>query len=375
MALTIDSATTVEDFKVLFHRAEDKSNKLETEVKRLRHDTDVAVTTLKNEVVMLQAEAVASKQQQKQTDRIDLIDNKTISPTLFDGGKVEAFKPWVKRLKAFCNAKCAGFRLALDAAEKSECEADDTAVARLGWEPAVSANKKLYDLLGLICSGEALVIVERHPEQGFEAFRQLSKRFNPIGETYTFDKINTLMHPIRCKNMSELPSTIEKWEAGLRQYEDRSGESFPESMNIPILMQMIPTRDLDQVLYRFRMTPKTNYSNFSRQLVEFGIERRYEAMRGSGAAPMDLDEVEGGRSPAPTEPSYAPLQEYTAARVARPRHARGRAVGRLAIQGWQGQRRKGWRKDLAELVPWRKDRWKSRRKGRQRWRMRMVWQR
>ena len=106
MALTIDSATTVEDFKVLFHRAEDKSNKLETEVKRLRHDTDVAVTTLKNEVVMLQAEAAASTQQ-RQKDRIDLIDNKMISPTLFDGGKVEAFKPWAKRLKAFCNAKCA----------------------------------------------------------------------------------------------------------------------------------------------------------------------------------------------------------------------------------------------------------------------------
>ena len=315
MALTIDSATTVEDFKVLFHRAEDKSDKLETEVKRLRHDTDVAVTTLKHEVVKLQAEAAAAaaaSTQQRQMDRIDLIDNKMISPTLFDGGKVEAFKPWVKRLKAFCNAKCAGFRLALDAAEKSEIEVDDTAVARLGWEPAANANKKLYDLLGLICSGEALVIVERHPEQGFEAFRQLSKRFHPIGETYAFDKINTLMHPIRCKSMSELPSTIEKWEASMRQYEDRSGESFPESMKMPILMQMIPTRDLDRVLYRFRMTPGTDYSNFSKQLVEFGIERRYEAMRGSGATPMDLDEVDGGRKSAPTEPSYAPLEEYTA---------------------------------------------------------------
>ena len=175
MALTIDTATTVEDFKVLFHRANDKAMELEKLIVALRQDTDVAVTELNTELVKSQAETTRAKARHE--DRIDLIDTKMISPTSFDGTKVETFKPWTKRLKAFCNAKVPGFRYALEAAERADIEVDDTAIARLGWEPAVSADKKLYDLLGLICSGKALTIIERHPEHGFEAFRQLNKRF------------------------------------------------------------------------------------------------------------------------------------------------------------------------------------------------------
>ena len=307
MALTIDTATTVEDFKVLFHRSEAKTTQLEKLLNTLRHDTDVAVTKLNVDLSKSRAETASARRE----DRIDLIDMKMISPTAFDGTKLDAFKPWTKRLKAFCNAKVPGFRQALEAAEKSDVEINDAAIARLGWEPAIPADKKLFDLLGLICTGEALTIVERHPDHGFEAFRQLNKRFNPIGETYSFDKLTALMHQPRCKNMAELPGAVEKWEDDVRRYEDRSNEMFPESMKMPILMQMVPAKDLEQVLYRFRMNPEKDYANFSRQLVEFGTQRRYEAMRGSGAVPMDLDAADA-EAAHKQGAGYVPLGEYTA---------------------------------------------------------------
>ena len=146
-------------------------------------------------------------------------------------------------------------------------------------------------------------------------FGNSTRGFNPIGETYAFDKLTILMHQPRCKNMSELPGTVEKWEANVRQYEDRSGDKFPESMKMLILMQMIPAKDLEQVLYRFRMNPEKDYANFSKQLVEFGTERRYEAMRGNGAAPMDLDMADhDGTGKTNHRPSseYRPVEEYTA---------------------------------------------------------------
>ena len=45
-------------------------------------------------------------------------------------------------------------------AEKEEITEDD--VAGLEWEKASEANGRLYDLLIMMCSGDALVLVEHH---------------------------------------------------------------------------------------------------------------------------------------------------------------------------------------------------------------------
>ena len=80
---------------------------------------------------------------------------------------------------------------------------------------------------------------------------------------------------------------------------------------MPVLMQMILAKSLEQVLYKYRMSPEKDYFRFSRQLIEFGTERRYEARR-SGGNDMDVDalaNVEGDRSKLvplcpPCEPQY-----------------------------------------------------------------------
>ena len=99
-SLTIDAATTVEDFKVLFHRSEAHCSQLEQLIVGLRQDTDVAVTRLNTEMVKQQADAARAAAAQR-VDKIDLIDSKMIAPTSFDGTKLESFKPWAKQLKAF----------------------------------------------------------------------------------------------------------------------------------------------------------------------------------------------------------------------------------------------------------------------------------
>ena len=39
---------------------------------------------------------------------------KTLQPESFKGKQSEAFKPWARQVKAFCNAKKQGFRKALE---------------------------------------------------------------------------------------------------------------------------------------------------------------------------------------------------------------------------------------------------------------------
>ena len=46
---------------------------------------------------------------------------------------------------------------------------------------ALEADSRLHDFLATFTGEEALRIVDVHPDQGFEAWRQLKLRYNPDG--------------------------------------------------------------------------------------------------------------------------------------------------------------------------------------------------
>ena len=102
--------------------------------------------------------------------------------------------------------------------------------------------------------------------------------------------------------MAELPAAIDQWESNVTKFEDRSGQKFPEIMKMPVLMQMIPAKDLEQVLYKYRMNPEKDYARFSVQLKDFGMEKRYESRRSPGGNDMDCDNAEAESKGGPTAP-------------------------------------------------------------------------
>ena len=44
--------------------------------------------------------------------QFDLLDAKELKPDVFKGRATESFKPWQRKMKAFCNSKRTGFRQA-----------------------------------------------------------------------------------------------------------------------------------------------------------------------------------------------------------------------------------------------------------------------
>ena len=40
----------------------------------------------------------------------------------------------------------------------------------------------------------------------------MSDRYNPIGELYSYDKINSLMHQAQVKDIGDMPAAIDKFE-------------------------------------------------------------------------------------------------------------------------------------------------------------------
>ena len=77
--------------------------------------------------------------------KFDLLDFKTLQPEIFKGRHHETFKPWARKVKAFCKFKQQGFRKALDWAEAQQHEIHD--VSGMGWDRAAAANERLHDFL------------------------------------------------------------------------------------------------------------------------------------------------------------------------------------------------------------------------------------
>ena len=93
---------------------------------------------------------------------------------------------------------------------------------------AADMGVELHDLLTLATDGDAQVIVENSPENGFEAWRALNRRYDPAGDQYTFDKVTALMARERCKDIGEFPGAIERWLRDLQLYHEKTGDVLPE---------------------------------------------------------------------------------------------------------------------------------------------------
>ena len=190
--LTFENASTVGDMRLLIRQTKEYAERLEKRMQDTEIETVQKFANLQFELAQAQMKGNAEKH-----EHFELIDAKLMAPSKFDGTKIDEYRNWAKRTRAYCNAKRIGFRKVMETCEKSPVEIDQAVMSAWGWAPASSANlfeadKKLFDLLVLICSGEALNLVGRLPDRGFEGWRQLALRFHPVGETYAFD--NELPH-------------------------------------------------------------------------------------------------------------------------------------------------------------------------------------
>ena len=187
-----------------------------------------------------QALAALPAPQARGDDRFDIVDFKAIAPSAFHGKREESWKQWSRKFKTYCNARREGFRAALNWAEAAQMEINGQSIGQMQWQHSVAADSKLYDFLLLITLGDALIIVEHYEGQGFEAWRQLCKRFNPSGGQFELDMMTALMNPTRASSLQALPGAVDRFERDLRTYEAKTGRAFPAEWKIPIFMKVVP---------------------------------------------------------------------------------------------------------------------------------------
>ena len=187
-------------------------------------------------------------------DRIDIVDFKTAQPEAFKGRRDESWKTWSRGFKTYCNIKKQGFRQALEWAENFQGEfIDGDALDTMQWGPARLADSKLHDFLSIICKDDAHMLIDQFDGCGFEAWRQLSRRYSPSGGQFELDMMSSLMNPRKASKISDLPGEIQRFERNIRIYETKTGRAFPSEWKAPTFLKILPDSHKEELVRRFQM--------------------------------------------------------------------------------------------------------------------------
>ena len=135
------------------------------------------------------------------TEKMDLLNLKTVQPAQFTAKEGEPWKPWAKKTKLYLNGKAQGFRAALRWAEAQTDEITD--LAGLSWNLKETANVQLHEFLLSQTQGRALQIAEEPDmdERGFEAWRRMRAEFEPKGGLWEAKATGALIHPPAAKDL------------------------------------------------------------------------------------------------------------------------------------------------------------------------------
>ena len=192
-------------------------------------------------------------------------------------GDQKSYRSWAKRFSAFCNSKVDGFRTALVWAEKLQTAVTDDLLRQTGWSEIFKANVKLFDLLSLVTSGDALRKVETTAGegQGFEAWRRLARQYMPTSRLTRIDRLNQLTHVEPCSSMKEVLGKIEAWEQAWAKYETDNSVTLDIDLKLGALLKMIPPKQEEAIKLRYvEDENKLTYPVLRRQ-VELWLELRH----------------------------------------------------------------------------------------------------
>ena len=175
------------DLAVMFQQLAEELNVAHGQIAQLSAAQDTLRVQAASAIAASEARTAALIQQQNTSgfgggggkgDWLELVDFKVAKPADFHGKREESWKLLEPLLQDVL--KCAQRRLPQSARvgrglhrpgdQRDVDRRDAVAFARM-------ADTKLYDFLTLQCNGDALVLIEHYDGLGFEAWRQLSRRF------------------------------------------------------------------------------------------------------------------------------------------------------------------------------------------------------
>ena len=171
----------------------------------------------------------------------------------FKGGSME-WRDWSFQAKTVLRSIDNNFAEYLDLVEKQvdydgKQVVDEDMDIEVTWDHIQQAAREFYNVLCIVCSGEALMIIRGvEDSDGGEAWHRLKRRYYPSTISSMLKKVMVVVATEKTK-MQQLPGSIGRWEGAVREVERDLGKELPEVVKVAALVQMCPS-DIQDVLFQ-----------------------------------------------------------------------------------------------------------------------------
>ena len=224
-------------------------NRLREQARKGHSDHDDRLDSIDASIIEL--ESAPTRGQGQGAPRFWTLDKHSLKT--FSSDKA-AFKTWSKKLKAHCNGRHAGFRRALQWAEsmREPLTLQDLQAYSTTFPQLEDANTKLFDFLVGTCELEAQSIVEGSAgiEQGFEAWRRLTKKFDVVQQLSELERLRQLMTVSQSSSMKTFERDMEKFETMWDRHVEQGAAALPDAMKVTLLLGMLPAREQGEMKLR-----------------------------------------------------------------------------------------------------------------------------
>ncbi len=170
-------------------------------------------------------------------DRTALFDSKFGRPATFDGNESK-WNDFSFKFKAFIAS--ASERMCSMLEQADENNLTPITMGNLSHDEQEESRQVYYTLTMLTSEGALTIVRQAKHSNGYEAFRLLSKRFNPNTRGRNLARLGQILTPNFGENKSELMDRIAEWEQQIEEYDQNSNDPISDSIKCAILTEKTP---------------------------------------------------------------------------------------------------------------------------------------
>jgi len=175
------------------------------------------------------------------------VDEKHYRKLVVFGG--EHWKDWSFQFRSSTRASSGEAYDILNWAEKETAEISDFSEMDnlIDEDVAERLSGELFNVISTTVKGEPLQLLHNCDFNGAEAWRRLSKRYSPSTPLRAMQLMIQVVNPGKSKNLKDIQSHIDRWEARVLALERDFKETVGSKMKAAILISMLPA-DLQNAL-------------------------------------------------------------------------------------------------------------------------------
>ena len=179
-----------------------------------------------------------------------MFDSKGLNkPAVFDSSAAKSFPLWSFKFANYFASIHEKAKLVLEYCKDltEEVTEADRDMLRHDVSNVEKLSADLYMALASLCDGEALtLVINTRSDDGLEAWRRITKRFDPVGPGRKRASLNKILSPGACK-IHELMQHLETWKDQVQKYESRNKSKLQDDIKASVITEMCPPTLKDHI--------------------------------------------------------------------------------------------------------------------------------